>query len=74
LKFQEPGELFQAGYHDVSYTAEDASGNVAKCQFTIHVTGLVFPNQDNSSPITKVGKIIIFIIHFLNILINYSFI
>ena len=53
-RLQEPGELFQAGYHDITYVAQDASGNQAKCQFTIHVTGLVFANQDNNSPITKV--------------------
>ena len=36
---QEPGELFQSGYHDVMYEAVDAAGNKAKCQFSIHVTG-----------------------------------
>jgi len=62
-KSKEPGELFQAGYHEVVYTGQDAAGNLAKCQFTIHVTSLSFA-KDNASPITKVFELNLIIFKF----------
>ena len=37
IKTKEPGSLFAIGEHIVSYTASDASGNTARCQFTVNV-------------------------------------
>ncbi|XP_059351153.1 fibrillin-1-like isoform X4 [Daphnia carinata] len=54
-KSREPGELFQAGYHEIAYVAQDGAGNQAKCQFTIHVTSQTV-HRDTSSPITKLPR------------------
>lgn len=35
---QEPGSLFPLGEHVVTYTASDAAGNSARCQFTVSVS------------------------------------
>ncbi len=45
--------MFQAGYHEITYIAQDGAGNQAKCQFTIHVTSPTI-HRDTTSPITKV--------------------
>ena len=34
---QEPNSLFALGEHVVTYTASDAAGNSARCQFTVNV-------------------------------------
>lgn len=54
LSVKEPGELFQAGYHDIVYEAQDGAGNQAKCQFTIHVTGMSY--KENLPGIPKVNR------------------
>ena len=37
LLIQEPNSLFALGEHVVTYTASDAAGNSARCQFTVNV-------------------------------------
>jgi len=51
---KDTGELFQAGYHDIVYEAQDGAGNQATCQFTIHVTGITY-KENTPSRIPKVG-------------------
>lgn len=46
--------MFQAGFHEINYVAQDAAGNEAKCHFTIHVTSL--NDKEIGAPITKVEK------------------
>ncbi|KAI9557484.1 hypothetical protein GHT06_017312 [Daphnia sinensis] len=49
IKSKEPNSLFALGEHVVSYTASDAAGNTARCQFTVHVSPALIPAEFNRS-------------------------